>query len=276
MRPIWKGAISFGLVNIPIKLYTATESKEIKFRYLHKKCKSPINYQRHCPICEKRVENEDLVKGYEYESGHFVVLEDEDFDKIPLEGMKAIEIIDFVDLAEIDPVFFIKSYYLAPTELGLKPYHLLFKAMEETGKIAIARVVLRSKETLACVRLYQNALLMETIYFPDEIRSTQLIPELAQKVETNEKELMMAKNLINSLSTEFKPEKYKSRYREALLEIIDAKIKGQEVAIPKQPEAATVADLMEALKASLAQAEEERGKPKKKGRKKKETVEAKG
>ena len=206
----------------------------------------------------------------------FVVLEDEDFDKIPLEGMKAIEIIDFVDLAEIDPVFFIKSYYLAPTELGLKPYHLLFKAMEETGKIAIARVVLRSKETLACVRLYQNALLMETIYFPDEIRSTQLIPELAQKVETNEKELMMAKNLINSLSTEFKPEKYKSRYREALLEIIDAKIKGQEVAIPKQPEAATVADLMEALKASLAQAEEERGKPKKKGRKKKETVEAKG
>ena len=151
MRPIWNGAISFGLVNIPIKLYTATESKEIKFRYLHKECKSPIKYQRYCPVCEEKIENEDLVKGYEYESGHFVVMEDEDFAKIPLESLKAIEIIDFVHLTEIDPIFFMKSYYLAPTELGQKPYHLLFKAMEETGKIAIARVVLRTKENLACI-----------------------------------------------------------------------------------------------------------------------------
>jgi DNA end-binding protein Ku len=241
---------------------------------LHKKCKSPINYQRHCPICQQKVENQDLVKGYEYEKGHFVVLEDEDFAKIPVDSMKAIEIIDFVDLSDIDPIFYIKSYFLAPTELGVKPYHLLLKAMEETGKIAMARVVLRSKETLACIRLYENALLMETIFYPDEIRSTQMVPELNQEVKTNEKELSMAINLIKSLSTEFKPEKYKSRYRESLMEIIEAKIKGQEIAIPEQREAATVVDLMEALKASLAQVEEERGKPKKKGRKKKETVKA--
>ncbi|NLT95051.1 MAG: Ku protein [Clostridia bacterium] len=272
MRPIWKGAISFGLVNIPIKLYTATESKEIKFRFLHKKCNSPINYERHCPVCDEKVDNEELVKGYEYETGHFVVLEDEDLEKIPLESLKTIEIIDFVDLADIDPIYFIKSYFLAPTELGVKPYYLLFKAMEETGKIAIARVVLRSKETLACIRLYQNALLLETIFYPEEIRSTQLLPELNQEVKVNEKELSMAVNLINSLSTEFEPEKYRSRYREALMELIEAKIQGQEIAVPEQPEKATVVDLMEALKASLAQVEEERAKPKKKGKKKKETV----
>ncbi|KJS87779.1 MAG: DNA repair protein [Peptococcaceae bacterium BICA1-8] len=273
MRPIWKGAISFGLVNIPIKLYTATESNDIKFRFLHKECKSPINYQRYCPVCDEKLENGEMVKGYEYESGHFVIMEDEDFAKIPLESVKAIEIIDFVDLSEIDPIYFVKSYFLAPTELGHKPYNLLYMAMQETGKIAIARVVLRSKETLACVRLYENALLMETIFYPSEIRSPDMMPELTKEVKVNENELIMAKNLINSLSTEFNPEKYKSQYREALLELIEAKIQGQEIAIPEQPEAATVVDLMEALKASLAKVEEAKEKPKKRRRKKKEQVE---
>ncbi|KJS21392.1 MAG: DNA repair protein [Clostridiaceae bacterium BRH_c20a] len=272
MRPIWKGAISFGLVNIPIKLYTATESNDIKFRFLHKECKSPINYQRYCPVCDEKLENGEMVKGYEYESGHFVIMEDEDFAKIPLESVKAIEIIDFVDLSEIDPIYFVKSYFLAPTELGHKPYNLLYMAMQETGKIAIARVVLRSKETLACVRLYENALLMETIFYPSEIRSPEMMPELMKEVKVNESELEMAKNLINSLSTGFNPEKYKSQYREALLELIEAKIRGQEIAIPEQPEAATVVDLMEALRASLAKVEEAKEKPKKRGRRKKEEV----
>ncbi|MFZ5942924.1 MAG: Ku protein [Bacillota bacterium] len=273
MRPIWKGAISFGLVNIPIKLYTATEAKDIKFRFLHKECKSPINYQRFCPVCHEEVQNDDLVKGYEYEAGRFVVMEDEDFAKIPLDSVKAIEIIDFVNLADIDPIFFVKSYFLAPAELGMKPYHLLFKAMEETGKIAIARVVLRSKETLACIRLYENALLMETIFYPAEIRSTRLIPELDSEVKVNENELRMAKNLINSLSTEFNPEKYTSHYREALQEIIQAKIQGEEIAVPDKPEAATVVDLMEALKASLARIEKKEEQPRKRGRKKKAETE---
>lgn len=269
MRPIWKGAISFGLVTIPIKLYTATETKDIKFRYLHQECKSPIKYQRICPICEEEVANEELVKGYEYESGRFVVLEDEDLAKIPIESVKAIEIIDFVDLAEIDPIYFIKSYYLAPTELGLKPYNLLFKAMEETGKIAIARVILRSKETLACLRLYGNALLMETIFYPEEIRSANLIPELNNDVKVNENELKMAISLIENLSTKFTPEKYTSQYREALMQLIEAKIQGEEIAVPEQPEGATVVDLMEALKASIAHVEDRKEQPKKRGKKKK-------
>ncbi|NMA01228.1 MAG: Ku protein [Clostridia bacterium] len=268
MRPIWKGAISFGLVNIPIKLYTATESKDIKFRFLHERCKSPINYKRICPVCETEVENKDLVKGYEYETGKFVIINDEDFEKIPLETVKAIEIIDFVDLAEIDPIYFIKSYYLTPTELGLKPYHLLYKAMEETGKIAIAKVVLRSKETLACLRLYEKALVMETIFFPNEIRSTDLLPELEQKVEVNERELKMAISLIESLSTEFDPGKYTSNYREALMEVIEAKIAGEEIAVPDKPEGATVIDLMEALKASITQAQEVKKEEKKASKKK--------
>lgn len=270
MRPIWKGAISFGLVNIPIKLYTATESKDIKFRFLHERCKSPINYKRVCPVCDTEVDNNDLVKGYEYEAGRFVIMKDEDFEKIPLETIKAIEIIDFVDLSEIDPIYFIKSYYLTPTELGLKPYNLLYKAMAETGKIAIAKVVLRSKETLACLRLYEKAIMMETIFFPNEIRSTDLLPELDQEVQVNEKELKMAISLIESLSTEFSPEKYTSNYREALMEVIEAKIAGEEIAIPDRPEGATVVDLMEALKASLSQAKEEK-KGEKKTRKKKTT-----
>lgn len=268
MRPIWKGAISFGLVNIPIKLYTATESKDIKFRFLHERCKSPINYKRICPVCETEVENKDLVKGYEYETGKFVIINDEDFEKIPLETVKAIEIIDFVDLAEIDPIYFIKAYYLTPTELGLKPYHLLYKAMEETGKIAIAKVVLRSKETLACLRLYEKALVMETIFFPNEIRSTDLLPELEQKVEVNERELKMAISLIESLSTEFDPGKYTSNYREALMEVIEAKIAGEEIAVPDKPEGATVIDLMEALKASITQAQEVKKEEKKASKKK--------
>ncbi|MFZ7103573.1 MAG: Ku protein [Peptococcaceae bacterium] len=269
MRPIWKGAISFGLVNIPIKLYPATEARDIKFRFLHKACKSPIKYQRFCPVCNEEVANGDLVKGYEYEAGHFVVIEDEDFAKIPLESVKAIEIIDFVDLREIDPIFFVKSYFLAPGELGLKPYQLLFKAMEETGKIAVARVVLRSKESLACIRLYQNALLLETIFYPAEIRSPGLLPELQGEAKVNEKELKMAKDLINNLTTDFKPEKYTGNYREALLNLIETKIKGEEITIPQQPETATVVDLMDALKASLAKVEGEQEKNGKKGRKKK-------
>jgi DNA end-binding protein Ku len=196
-------------------------------------------------------------------------MEDEDFEKIPLESVKAIEIIDFVDLSEIDPIYFVKSYYLAPTELGLKPYHLLFKAMQETGKIAIARVVLRSKETLACLRLYEKALLMETIYYPNEIRSPEILPELHTEVNVNKNELKVAKDLIMNLSTEFKPEKYTSNYREALMKFIEAKIAGEEITIPQQPENATVVDLMEALKASLAQVEGAKEKPKKRGRKKK-------
>ena len=179
-------------------------------------------------------------------------------EKIPLSTLKAIEILDFVDLKEIDPIYYVKSYYLAPGDLGTRPYALLYEAMKKTQKIAIARVVLRQKESLAILRVYENCLVMETIFYPDEIRSPQLIPELVQEVKVHEKELQMAENLIENLTAPFEPTKYTNHYREALMELIQAKISGEEVAVPDQPDATKVVDLMEALRASIEAAQKEK------------------
>lgn len=267
MRNIWKGAISFGLVNIPIKLYTATESKDIKFNFLHRECKTPIKYEKVCPTCKKELKPEDLVRGYEYEKGRYVIMEEEDFEKIPLSTLKSIEILDFVNLAEIDPIYFVKSYYVAPGELGTKPYRLLYQAMKETGRIAIARVVLRQKESLAVLRTYENCLIMETIFYPDEIRNTNLIPELNFEVKMHENELKMAVQLIENLTAEFKPEKYQNNYRQALMELINAKVTGEDIAVLAEPERTKVVDLMEALRASIEVAQKEKKEAEKAGKK---------
>lgn len=251
MRNIWKGVISFGLVTIPIKLYTATQSKDIKFNFLHKECLSPIKYEKVCPVCKKEIKQQDLVRGYEYEKGRYVIIQEEDLEKIPLSTLKTIEILDFVSLKEIDPIYFVKSYYIAPGDLGAKPYQLLLEAMKKTGRIAIARVVLRQKESLAVLRTHNNCLVMETIYYPDEIRSTQYIPELDYQVDLHDNEMKMAVSLIENLTAAFEPEKYKSTYREALMNLINAKISGDEVAVPTEPKAPKVVDLMEALRASI-------------------------
>lgn len=251
MRAMWKGAISFGLVNIPVKLYTATESKEIKFNYIHEECKTPIKYQRVCPNCNREVANEEIVKGYEYEKGRFVILKDEDFEKLPLESIRAIEILDFADMREVDPIYFMKSYFLAPGEFGLKPYRLLFESMQKAGRIAIAKVVLRSKENLAVLRVFKDCLLLETIFFPEEIRSPEYISELKGEVNLHDNELKMAMSLIDSLTSPFEPEKYHSGYREALMGLIHSKIEGKEIEEPQRPEGEKVIDLMEALKASI-------------------------
>lgn len=271
MRNIWKGAISFGLVNIPIKLYTATESKDIRFNFLHKECKTPIKYEKVCPVCKEEVGPQDLVRGYEYEKGRYVIIEEEDLEKIPLSTLKAIEILDFVNLEEIDPVYYVKSYYVAPGDLGAKPYRLLYEAMKKTGRIAVARVVLRQKESLAVLRVYANCLVMETIYYPDEIRNTQLIPELDTDVELHDNEMKMAVNLIDNLTASFEPEKYKNNYREALKELIAAKIRGEEIAVPAKAESTKVVDLVEALRASIeaAQTDKKEVKSEKKGKRKK-------
>jgi len=271
VRNIWKGAISFGLVTIPIKLYTATEAKDIKFNFLHRECKTPIRYEKVCPVCKTELGAADLVRGYEYERGRYVIVEEEDLEKIPLSTLKSIEILDFVDLREIDPIYYVKSYYLAPGELGAKPYRLLWEAMRQTGKIAIARVVLRQKESLAVLRVYQDCLVMETIFYPDEIRGTNLIPELNYEVSIHENEMKMAVSLIENLSDQFQPEKYQNNYRQALMELIQAKISGAEIVEPARPEAAKVVDLMEALKASIEAAKKEKdaAQPKKAGRKRK-------
>lgn len=257
MRALWRGSISFGLVNVPIKMYAATEKKSISFRQLHKECGTPIKYQKMCPTCKREVKEDEIARGYEYEKGKFVIIDDRDLESIPDETTRTIDIIDFVDLKDIDPIYFDHSYFLGPEETGHKAYILLRKAMEDAQKIAVAKVVIRAKQSLACLRPYGgNYIIMETMFYPEEIRDAREIPILPD-VKLNENEIKMAVQLVSSLSTEFKPEKYTDEYRKALLDIIRAKVEGEQVTIPV-PREEKVVDLMEALKASLELAEKEK------------------
>src|SRR5690625_7967896 len=172
MHTMWKGTISFGLVNIPVKMHAATENKDIRLRQLHKECESPIKYEKVCPVCDRKVEEEEIVKAYEYSKDKFVVLDEDDLKALQKEQTdKAVEIIDFVKLEEIDPIYFEKSYYLSPNEGGTKAYSLLSTALEETGKIDVAKIMSRSKEQLAVIRIYENTLVVETIHYPDKVRA---------------------------------------------------------------------------------------------------------
>jgi len=260
MRTLWKGAISFGLVNVPIKLYTATERKSLKFNYLHQECLTPIASKRYCPNCDREVEHGEIVRGYEYEKGKFVILNEEDFEQIPTANTRTIDIVDFVDLKEIDPVFFDKSYYLAPGETGAKAYALLIKAMEETEKIAIAKIVIRSKESLAALRVRDNVMILETMFYPDEIRSDAGIADTNMDAKLHDNEIKMAVSLVNNLASSFQPDKYHDDYRQAMLNIIRHKVEGQDISVPEKPVAGKVIDLMDALKASIELAKKEREK----------------
>lgn len=264
MRPLWKGAISFGLVYVPVKMYAATERKNIKFNYLHEKCKTPIQYRRYCPYCDAEVENDQIVRGYEYEKGKYVVIKEEDFEHLPSENARSINIVDFVDLKEIDPLFYDKGYYLAPGEGGQKVYELLKQSMLETGKVAVARVVIRNKESLAALRIADGVLTMSTMFYPDEVRKSTGITELDYQVNIHENELKMAVNLINNLSAAFTPEKYTDEYRKELMEVIQAKVAGEAVETAPLPQKDKVVDLLSALKASIELAEKERAAPTKK------------
>ncbi|WP_102346513.1 non-homologous end joining protein Ku [Bacillus sp. Marseille-P3661] len=253
MHTIWKGAISFGLVNIPINLFAATENKDISFRSIHKECNSPIKYQKVCPVCEREVQNDEIIKGYEYEPGKFVVINNEELKEIAPESNRKIEIIDFVKLDEIDPIYFDKSYFLGPQENGNKSYLLLKQAMKDTGKIGLAKITIRSKESLAIVRVFDKGLLLETIYFPEEVRSIDQVPGLDSEIQLDEKELTMATQLIEQLTTSFEPEKYSNDYRTALMELIESKVTGEEFTVPKEAPKTNVVDLMAALQASIDQ-----------------------
>src|SRR5690554_477897 len=258
MRTIWQGAISFGLVNIPIRLTTATSKKNVRFRMLHNKCKSPVNMVRHCPACDVDVEYNDLVRGYEYEENKFVVIKDEDFDNIPVKSTKTIDIIDFVKLEEIDPIYYIKTYYLSPIEGGEKPYLLLKKAMEKTGRVAISKITIRNKESLAVIRAMDKTLALETMYFADEIRAVEEpnLPGLEEKIQISAREEELAIEIIRNLTAEFRPEKYTDDYREELMKIIRERIEGEEVEIPEMiPTDNKVLDLMERLRASVEASE---------------------
>lgn len=259
MRTLWKGAVSFGLVNIPIKMYVATEKKDIKFNYLHKECMSPVHYQKYCSKCQREISNEEIVRGYEYQKGNYVLLNEEDLERIPLDSTKTIDILDFVELNQVDPIYFDKTYYLEPADGGEKAYTLLIEAMTATSKVAIAKVLIRSKQSLAALRVKDKVLIMETIFYPDEIRSPASLNLGVDKARLHENEIKMAVSLIDNLSTDFDPAKYEDEYRKALWEIIQSRIVGKEVVIPDPiNEKGNVVDLMEALKASVKLTEENR------------------
>ncbi|MFC4558138.1 Ku protein [Virgibacillus kekensis] len=264
MHTMWKGTISFGLVNIPVKMHAATENKDVKLRQLHKECQSPIKYERTCPVCDREIENDEIVKAYEYAKNKFVVLDDEDLENLKKEQAdKAVEIVDFVKLEEIDPIYYEKSYFLSPGDGGGKAYSLLRAALEETGRIGIAKMMIRSKEQLAVIRIYKNTLVVETIHFPDEVRNVQDVPNVPAETDIPEKELDTAKMLIDQLTTEFDPDKYHDEYRTALLDLIEEKKNQEQVTTAKDkpaPEKAT--NLMDALQASLNRAQQD--KPEKK------------
>lgn len=251
MHTVWKGAISFGLVHVPVKMFSATEDKDISMRMIHKECNTPLNFVRKCQHCEREVEWAEIVKGYEYEPGSFVLFEKDELEHLTGEVTKEIKILDFVDLSEIDPIYFQKTYFLSPNETGAGAYNLLLEAMKQTGKIGIAKVSIRSKSSLAAIRIIDRCIAMETIFYPDEIRSVEQVPGLPEQISVNEKELEMAKMLINQLSTKFEPEKYKDDYRAAVLQAIEQKISGQQIRMAPQQHKTNVIDLMAALQASL-------------------------
>jgi len=263
MRPIWKGAISFGMVTIPVKLYSATESKDVRFRMLCKQHEAPIQEKRVCSDGGEELAWKELARGYEVAKGEFIVLDPEEIDAAKPESSTTIDIGDFVEAAEIDPVYFEKSYFLEPTDIGAKPFSLLMRALEETERVALARVTIRTRERLATMRVYEGTLVLETMFWPDEIRSTGAL-DLPEGKETTvrAKELQMARSLVDSLADRFRPESYTDAYRTALEELIERKMRGETRNAKRRRAEPKVIDLMEALKASVSEAKKEGGKAK--------------
>ena len=259
MRSIWKGAISFGLVSIPVKLYSATEEKDVAFHQVHRDDGGRIRYKRVCQIDGDEVPYSDIAKGYELPSGEVVVLTDEDFTDLPLSTSRAIDVLEFVPLEQVDPMFFSKSYYLEPEGQGAKPYVLLREALEKSGRVALVKVALRSRESLATLRVREGVFVLEMMLWPDEIREANFA-FLDEDIEVRPQELQMAESLIESLSGDFEPDQYSDNYREALQALIEAKVEGREVVQPAEPaaDAGTVVDLMAALRASVEAARQGR------------------
>jgi DNA end-binding protein Ku len=268
-RSIWSGAISFGLVNVPVKLYSAVSKKTVRFHQLHDKDGVRIQQKRVCPADGEEVPYDNIVKGYEISPDRYVVIEPEELEALDPKKTRAIEIQEFVDLEEIDPIYYDHPYYLAPDTGASKAYRLLLRAMEETNKVAIARVVIRQKENLVAIRPTGDVLTMATMIFHDEVVSPGAIEELPdEEAEASKREVEMAQQLIDSLSGDFEPEKYHDEYRERVLELIEAKAQGEEITIQPPEEPAKVPDLMAALEQSLAAAQKSGGDGKPTTRKK--------
>jgi DNA end-binding protein Ku len=252
LRSIWAGTISFGMVSIPVRLYSATESHDVRFHLLHKKDGARLKMVRWCPVDEKAVAWDDVERGYEYAKGKYVPVTDEELDNLPVKTVHSVDISDFVKLEEVDPIYFDKAYYLAPDENGAKAFALLRRALEDTDRAAVAKVAIRDKESLCLVRPYKNLLALETMLYANEVRSSEDLQGAEEsKPSVSAKEVQMAVSLIENLSDGFDIDRYHDEYQKALKKLLDAKAKGK--ALPEAPEVkgAEVVDLMEALRKSV-------------------------
>jgi DNA end-binding protein Ku len=259
-KAFWKGAISFGLVVIPVSMSVAVRERPLRFSYLHKRDLVKPNQVLHCPEDGEYFSIKDTVRGYEYSKGQYIVITDKDFEAVPLRTTRTIDIQAFVDTGDIDPIFFYDSHYLEPQPLGEKPFRLLRQAMMEAGKVAVAKVAFARKEHLTCLRPFQDTLILHTMHYPGEITSP---PEVAEsKSAPTKAEMNMAVSLIKSMQEDFKPDQYHDEYRQALEKIIAAKLKGKKIPAPKAAPEKETEDLMAALEASLAKTKAAAGKAK--------------
>lgn len=254
MQAIWRGAINFGLISIPVRLFSATEEKTLRFNLLHKEDQGRVRNNRTCTVCDKTdLGKDDLVRAYEYEKGAYVTFSDEELSNVEIETSHTVEVVHFTPAAQIDPIYYQRSYYLAPDELGIKAYALLRKVLTDSDKVAVTKVAIRDKERLGTLRVRDNVLVLETMFWPDEIRAARF-PEVEQDVAVQDNDYKTAQLLVEAATEDFDPTRYGDRYREALLEAVQTKIAGREiVAAPAPEEAPAVLDLTEALKRSLEQ-----------------------
>ncbi|MFC8851231.1 MULTISPECIES: Ku protein [unclassified Micromonospora] len=266
MRAIWKGAVSFGLVSIAVKLYSATEEKDIRFHQVHREDGGRIRYKRTCSVCGEEVTYDDIAKGYDIGGGEMVILTDEDFADLPLTTSRAIDVLEFVPAEQVDPILYNKAYFLEPEGAATKPYVLLRDALVDSERVAIVKVALRQREQLATLRVREGVLLLNTMLWPDEVRTPEF-GFLGEDLKVRPPELAMASSLIDSMAGEFEPEVFTDDYRAALQEVIDAKVEGREVVQPEEVEEAPAAavDLMAALKASVERARAARGEQRERG-----------
>lgn len=258
MRPVWKGALSFGLVNIPVRLYVATRRDAPQFRLLHRQCHTPVQYRKWCPHCDRELEPEEIGRGIEIDTGQYVVIRDEELEELPLPTARTIQIMDFVELSDIDPVYYDRTYYIEPAEGASRPYRLLRTAMAQTNRTAVAKVLLRTKESLAGVRIFgQNLLVLHTMHYSSDVREPVVVEGVQDRDEIDRRELEMARTLIDNLTTSFDPGRYHSEYRQALAQLIETRVSGAEV-VTARPDQPKVVDLMQALRESVKQTEQER------------------
>lgn len=256
-RAVWSGVISFGMVSIPVKLHTATSSKDISFNLLHASCGTKLQQKRWCPYHDEEVSWDEVVRGYPYAKGEYVTLTDEDFEKVPLPSKHTLEISAFVAASEIDPVYFEKTYYLTPGERGEKPYALLLRALQDKDLVAVATITIRKKEQLCSLRAQEGAIMLDTLFYADEVTASPKVDLSSTKI--SKEELSMAHHLVELLQKPFEPEQYHDRYREAVTEVIEAKLAGKEIVESPEPRETKVLDLAEALARSVAAAK--KGKP---------------